>query len=103
VEEEANVVVHDSKGLTTLHYAAHYGNVETERVILELGGNAHARFVEEEELTERPLWEFRGNVRAQRAHAVTHMSAILGHLKVAKLKDGGTLTHRCCFWTRGNS
>jgi ankyrin repeat protein len=52
VNEGADVVQHDAKGLTALHYAACSGNVETVRVILELGGNAHARSVAIERHTE---------------------------------------------------
>jgi ankyrin repeat protein len=44
-KEGAHVVGYDGEGLSALHYAAYYGNVETVRVILELGGSAHAQFV----------------------------------------------------------
>jgi ankyrin repeat protein len=38
VKEGADVLKYDAMGLTTLHCAAYYGNVETVRVILVLGG-----------------------------------------------------------------
>jgi hypothetical protein len=34
-----DVVRYDADGLTALHYAAYYGNVEIVWVVLELGGN----------------------------------------------------------------
>jgi ankyrin repeat protein len=41
VKEGADVVRYDGEGLTALHYAAYYGNVEIVRVLLELGGDAY--------------------------------------------------------------
>jgi ankyrin repeat protein len=45
VNEGADVDRPDAEGLTALHYAAYRGNVETVRVILELGVDANAQFI----------------------------------------------------------
>ena len=57
------------EGLTALHHAAYYGNVETVQVILELGGNAHTRSVKIEGRIEpaRVLVETGGDLCAQGA------------------------------------
>jgi ankyrin repeat protein len=62
VRAGADVVKYAAEGLIALHYAAYCGNVETVRVILELGANAHARSVASGRHTEpsRVLVELQG-------------------------------------------
>jgi ankyrin repeat protein len=79
-------------GLTALHYAALYGNVETVRAILELGGSAHAWSVAIEGHTEQagiPV-ETGGDLRALAAYGGTalHMVASRGHMKILRLAFG---------------
>ena len=87
VKEGADVVQQDAQGLTALHYAARYGKVETVRVILELGGYAHAtRFVATERHTEPPsrvMVELRDHARAKFGLALRYIVLlVLGEWKL---------------------
>jgi ankyrin repeat protein len=89
VKEGADVDLCDANGGTALHFAAHHGNFETVRVMLELGGNPLAQTTLG---TTTPL----------------HMAANAGHSEIVKLlvqemgavdlatqtADGGTPLHR---------
>jgi ankyrin repeat protein len=87
VKEGAEVVLCDGKGFTALHYAAYYGNVETVRVIIELGGNAH------------PQDEVRKNTPLHCAAGVGHSETVklfveeLGANVHAQNANGGTPLH----------
>mmetsp|Transcript_9172 Transcript_9172/g.15744 ORF Transcript_9172/g.15744 Transcript_9172/m.15744 type:complete len:122 (+) Transcript_9172:377-742(+) len=59
VKQGADVDRYGADGVTALHYAAFYGNVEAVRVILKLGGNAHARCVATEGHTEQAGFRWR--------------------------------------------
>ena len=89
VKEGADVGRCDTNGLTALHHAAFYGNVETVRVILELGSNVHARSVKIEGHTELAgvLVETRDILRALIAYGGTalHMAASRGHAETLRL------------------
>lgn len=99
VKEGVDVDRYGTDGLTALHYAAFYGNVETVRVLLELGGNnALAPYVAIEE--QRRLQqgfatgvqvEMWGDLRAQGVDGryicgtTLHMAASRGHVKILRL------------------
>ena len=90
VKEGADVVRCDAKGFTALHYAAFKGNVEIVRVVLELGGNAHARYVAplplgaEKKVHTGPASRLVEMERVVSHDGVTplHMAASAGHLMV---------------------
>jgi ankyrin repeat protein len=85
VKEGMDVAQDDAVGQTALHYATYYGNIETVRVILELGGNAHARSVAMERHMEPPwvLEKVWGDLCTEGAYGLTP-------LDIAAAADGYT-------------
>jgi ankyrin repeat protein len=92
-----NVVLPDPNGLAALQYAAYYGNVDTMRVLLELGGKAHARTKPKRKsnkktcqiqscqtaLSNTELFDLGQTLKGSPANAVTpvHMAACFGHIE----------------------
>mmetsp|Transcript_16935 Transcript_16935/g.28596 ORF Transcript_16935/g.28596 Transcript_16935/m.28596 type:complete len:132 (-) Transcript_16935:780-1175(-) len=77
VKERADVVGYNADGLTALHYAAYYGNIETVRVILKRGSK-----------TEGP----------------TERGRMLMEMRTQGAHSGLTPLHIGCYtWESGNS